>query len=65
MFLSQAVAMAVHADRVRDLERAARERRLLTANDEDLSRPSEPAHRVRIASAANRPTCDGSAGQPA
>jgi hypothetical protein len=65
MFLSQTVAQAIHADRVRDLERVARERRLLTANDENVARATEPARRVRIASAANRPACDGSAGQPA
>src|SRR5258705_13012551 len=38
MFLSQAVAQAVHADRVRDLERAARERRLVPANDANVAR---------------------------
>jgi hypothetical protein len=65
MFLSQTVAQAIHADRVRDLERVSRERRLMTANDENVSRGSEPAHRVRIATTANRPACDGSAGQPA
>jgi len=65
MFLSQTVAQVIHADRVRDLERVARERRLLAANDEFVSRSSEPVDRVRVAPAPNRPACDSSAGQPA
>jgi hypothetical protein len=48
MFPSEAVARVIHAERVRDLERAARERRMLApAEDqrpEPLVRvPSEPA----------------------
>ena len=64
MFLSQTVAQVIHADRVRDLERAARERRLLTANDEIVAQPVV-TDRVRTAQAATRPACGGSAGQPA
>ena len=64
MFLSETVAQAVHADRVRDLERAARDRRLLAADDEVVSRP-EPQNRIRVAPATSRPACSDSAGQPA
>jgi hypothetical protein len=36
MFHSPTVAQAIHADRVRDLERAARERRLLFLSGEPV-----------------------------
>ncbi len=37
----------------------------MTANDENVSRAPESADRVRAVSAANRPACGDSAGQPA
>jgi hypothetical protein len=58
------VAWAIHADRVRDLERAVRDHRLLTAND-DAAPVQEPSRAVRVAPSTNRPACGDSAGQPA
>jgi len=58
------VAWAIHADRVRDIERAVRDHRLLAANnDEEPAR--EPAKLVRVAPSTNGPACGDSAGQPA
>jgi hypothetical protein len=62
MFHAEMVVRAIHADRVRDLERAARDHRLLAANDEIV--PARlPTNRV--APASSRPACGDSAGQPA
>jgi hypothetical protein len=64
MFHAEMVVRAIHADRVRDLERAARDHRLLAANDEIV--PARlPTNRVRVAPASSRPACGDSAGQPA
>ena len=64
MFFSETVARAIHADRVRDLERAARERRLLAANeDETVARV--PATPVAALPATKRSGCGDSAGVPA
>ena len=58
------VAWAIHTDRVRDIERAVRDHRLLTVND-DAEPAREPAKLVRVAPSTNRPACSDSAGQPA
>jgi hypothetical protein len=39
MFLSSALAKAIHDDRLREIERLARDRRLLQASDEAWSAP--------------------------
>lgn len=39
MFLSESIVRAIHADRVRDIERTARERRMLIAADEATEAP--------------------------
>jgi hypothetical protein len=59
-----AVGRAIHADRVRDLERAARDHRLLTANAEIPFIQTSPAV-VRTAPARKGPVCGDTAGQPA
>jgi len=64
MLLQGMVAWAIHNDRVRDIERAVRDHRLLTAND-DAEPVREPAKAVRVAPSTNRPVCGDSAGQPA
>ena len=58
------VAWAIHTNRVRDIERAVRNHRLLTVND-DAELEREPAKQVRVAPSTNRPACGDSAGQPA
>jgi hypothetical protein len=58
------VGWAIHTDRVRDIERAVRDHRLLTAND-DAAPVQEPTKLVRVAQSTNRPACGYSAGQPA
>ena len=63
MFFSETLARVIHADRVRDLERAARDHRLLAANDPEPER--EPAAKVRVAPAAKQSACGDSAGVPA
>jgi hypothetical protein len=63
MFHSEAVGRAIHADRVRELERAARDHRLLTANDETPFIPLPTA--ARTTPAAKRQACGDAAGQPA
>ena len=61
MFHSETLAWAIHTDRTRDLERTARERRLMTPAD-----APRPVARVAVASAiapkAQRPACGDSAG---
>jgi hypothetical protein len=64
MFLSEAVARAIHADRIREIERTTRDRRLLATTDEFEFEPA-PATRIRIAPPASRSACGDSAGQPA
>ena len=64
MLHQRMVAWAIHADRVRDIERAVRDHRLLAANDEPLP-AREPARLDRVAPTTNRPACGDSAGQPA
>ena len=63
MLHSLTVAQAIHADRVRDLERAARERRLLEADPEPVV-PSLSASFVRPVPAARRNPCGESANAP-
>jgi hypothetical protein len=64
MFDSETLGRVIHADRVRDLERAARDHRLLSAAaDERFDRPSDV--RVQAIPSAKRPACGDSAGQPA
>ena len=64
MLDSEMLARVIHADRVRVLERAARDRRLLSANAEDL-RTGDPAPLSLPRPAAKQPACGGSAGIPA
>ena len=64
MFHSEAVGRAIHADRVRDLERAARDHRLLIANDETPFVQAASTV-VRLIPAAKLPVCGDAAGQPA
>ena len=64
MFHGETLAKAIHADRVRDLDRVARERRLLTEPAEVMPlqarrQPVEPATTVAAAPSG------GSAGVPA
>ena len=46
MFLSETVARAIHADRVREIERTTRERRLLDAASEPVV-PAQPTLSAR------------------
>ena len=63
--LLESVAWAIHGDRVRDLERAARDRRLLEG-PVDTTRPIFPAATpVQRGASLTRPACGDSAGQPA
>ena len=65
MFLPESVMWAIHRDRVRDIERAARDRRLLKGSA-DTTRPMiQPSARVPRDAPATRPACGDSAGQPA
>ena len=63
MFHSETLARVIHADRMRDLERAARDRRLLAPADEVEATRASVA-RPRAASAASRRGCGESARQP-
>ncbi|MBA2382561.1 MAG: hypothetical protein H0V73_10675 [Chloroflexi bacterium] len=62
MFQSETMMRAIHAERVRDLERAARDHRLLAAKNETTTPRQVP---IRPAVATPQPTHGGSAGQPA
>ena len=65
MFHSETMARVVHADRVRDLDRIAHERRLLAPADAtEVTRQvaADPRH---ASASANRPGCGDSAGVPA
>ncbi len=64
MLHQEMVAWAIHTDRVRDIERAVRDHRLLAVND-DAEPAREPATLARVAPSTNRPACGDSAGQPA
>ena len=64
MFLPETIARAIHADRVRDLERAARDHRLLAAAREAAS-TTQPVLSDRVAPATKVPACGDSAGLPA
>ena len=64
MLHSETIARTIHSDRVRDLERAARDRRLLAAADEPVSE-RQPASRSRVAPATGRGACGDSVGLPA
>ena len=63
MFHSETVARVIHADRMRDLERAARDRRLLADPVEESAWPV-PTIATRLAPAVRRP-CGDSARLPA
>lgn len=75
MFHSETLARTIHADRVRDMERAATERRLLARDDDavesaglvgarsTLTRPATPA--LAAAGSTRTAPCDRSAGIPA
>jgi hypothetical protein len=64
MFHSEMLGRAIHADRIRDLERAARDHRLLAAvSDARLDR--EPDVRVTTVTSAKRAASGDSVGQPA
>ena len=63
MFHSETMARVIHADRVRDLERAARDRRLLAGPDSTASIPA--VIRRPIAATPARPGRGDSAGVPA
>jgi len=64
MLHSETIARIIHADRMRDLERAARDRRLLAPPDE-LVTDRQPINRPRLAPATGRNACGDSAGLPA
>ena len=63
MFHSETMARVIHADRVRDLERAAHNRRLLAAIDSPV--PIPPVDRRPITATPARSGRGGSAGVPA
>jgi hypothetical protein len=63
MLHSLTVAQAIHADRVRDLERAARDRRLLDANEAPAA-SNLPASFVRPVPVARRNPCGDAANAP-
>ena len=69
MFHSETLARVIHADRVRDLERAAEAHRLLTTDDLEVETPRQaasPATRPTVAAACASddpaPRIDGSPG---
>jgi hypothetical protein len=64
MFLSETVVRAIHADRMRDLERAARNHRLL-ADAAENAPAREVAPAVRVANPTKQAACGDSAGVPA
>jgi hypothetical protein len=64
MFQSETLFRAIHADRIRDLERAARDHRMLL-EDQDPVPTTLSVARVRVSPAAKRPACGDSAGLPA
>jgi hypothetical protein len=54
MFLSESIVRAIHADRMRDIERATRERRLLDASAEPVVQPETSLRGLPNASARSR-----------
>ena len=64
MFQSEMVAWAIHAYRVRDIERAARERRLLTPVDAPRSLGPRTTS-TNPSSTSRRAACGDSAGAAA
>ncbi len=64
MFPSETVARTIHADRVRDLERAARDRRLLAEPTEESAWPAATIPARGAVPVARRP-CGDSARLPA
>ena len=58
MFLSESMVRAIHADRMREIERSTRERRLMEAAAEPVSqlRPESSLRRTPDAAAASRRT---------
>jgi hypothetical protein len=61
---SELFLRAVYTDRVRDLERAARDRRLMAPADEPVQNRL-PVTQPRVAPATGRNPCGDSAGVPA
>jgi hypothetical protein len=64
MLHSEMFLRAVYADRVRDLERAARDRRLMAAADEPVPE-RQPSSRQRVVPSTGQGARGDSAGQPA
>ena len=64
MLHSVTLARVIHADRVRDLERAARDRRLLGGSTDPVP-PSLSSSFVRSVPGARRNPCGDSANAPA
>jgi hypothetical protein len=61
MFHSETLARVIHADRVRDMERAAKDHRLLAAAE--IPEESAPPVRLPRATVTSRPSArDGSTG---
>lgn len=64
MFHSEVLARAIHTDRVRDLERAARDRRLINGSTEPVLASLSTTF-VRPVPVARRNPCGDSANVPA
>jgi len=64
MLHSETLARVIHADRVRDLERSARDHRLLSGSTEPVA-PSLSSSFVRSVPGARRNPCGDSANVPA
>jgi hypothetical protein len=64
MFHSETIARVIHADRMRDLERAARNRRLLSDPLEESAWPA-PSIATRVVPPVARRPCGDSARLPA
>jgi hypothetical protein len=65
MFHSETIARVIHADRMRELERTARERRLLVPDDEPVVERIQPVLRGVATVPARTPCGDTTAGLPA
>jgi hypothetical protein len=65
MFLLESVSRAIHADRVREIERTLRARQLLQGPVDMTGQilPTRPP--VQRSASTTRPACGDSAGQPA
>jgi hypothetical protein len=65
MFLSESMIRAIHGDRVREIERSGRERRLVESAAETALAEAEPATNRRPRVAAAEPARPGRTGIPA